>query len=200
MKSFFILIHAGTCFKVWGKNTFFGGQGFCSYYMFKTTFSGQKKMWGGTKKIGGHCPRMPPVATGLHSWPSWVRSDRSQVACLPRVTSQIVVAPIKALFAITNCLLLAHLSEGRRKFPATKHTNLRATQRQRQITELLPGRAAHEAVVVVQSHGVEQHEHVAADADRLHVVAPEALEKPAVRTRARTAVKQMRGGFKLDEH
>ena len=88
MKSFFILIHAGTCFKVWGKNTFFGGQGFCFYYMFKTTFSGQKKMWGGTKKLGGIVPECPPwlraCTHGLHECVLTVHRSPAFRASLPK--------------------------------------------------------------------------------------------------------------------
>ena len=49
---------------VW-HNKFLRGQDFCFYYMFETFFSGRNKIWGGTKEIWGHRPRMPPVATGL---------------------------------------------------------------------------------------------------------------------------------------
>jgi len=35
--------------------------------MFKTNFLGTTK-FGGTNNLRGHCPRMPPVATGL-PWP-----------------------------------------------------------------------------------------------------------------------------------
>ena len=41
------------------QNTFLGGHDFCFYHILKTNFSGSKKMWGGTKEIWGHCPRMP---------------------------------------------------------------------------------------------------------------------------------------------
>jgi len=40
------------------KNTFLGGYDFCFDYIFKTNFSGNKKIWGAL-------PRMPPVVTGL---------------------------------------------------------------------------------------------------------------------------------------
>jgi len=33
--------------------------------MFKTNFSGRNKIWGEQRNLGGHGPRMPPVATGL---------------------------------------------------------------------------------------------------------------------------------------
>ena len=43
-----------------GQNTFLGGHKFCFYYIFETKFSGigNKKIWGGTKEIWGHCTRM----------------------------------------------------------------------------------------------------------------------------------------------
>jgi len=47
-----------------GGNTFLLGQDFSFYYVFKTKFSGQKKILG-AQKIGEHCPRMPPLATSL---------------------------------------------------------------------------------------------------------------------------------------
>jgi len=33
--------------------------------MFETNFSEHNKIWEGTKKVWGHCPRMPPVSAGL---------------------------------------------------------------------------------------------------------------------------------------
>jgi len=41
-----------------GENTFLAGQDFNFSYMFKTNFSGHNK-------LGEHCSRMPPLATGL---------------------------------------------------------------------------------------------------------------------------------------
>jgi len=37
----------------------------CLYYVFKTIFSGHNKHLGAQTNLKGHCPRMPPVATGL---------------------------------------------------------------------------------------------------------------------------------------
>jgi len=49
------------------RNTFLGGHEFCFYYIFERNFSGNKKIFGGTKEIWGctapECPS--PVATGL---------------------------------------------------------------------------------------------------------------------------------------
>jgi len=51
-----------------GQNTFLGGHDFCFYYIFKTNFSGNKKIWGVTKEIlGGTTPECSPVAMGLCS-------------------------------------------------------------------------------------------------------------------------------------
>jgi len=45
--------------KFGGEKYILGGQDFCFYHIFETNFLG-------TRKFGGHCPRMPPpVATGL---------------------------------------------------------------------------------------------------------------------------------------
>jgi len=43
---------------VLGVNAFLEGRDFCFCYKLKTKFSGHSKMW-------SHCPRMPPVTTGL---------------------------------------------------------------------------------------------------------------------------------------
>jgi len=50
-----------------GQNTFLGGERFCFYYIFKTNFSGSKKIWGEQKKFRGALPpnATPRVATGL---------------------------------------------------------------------------------------------------------------------------------------
>jgi len=49
--------------------------------MFKTTFYGSNKIWGGTKKFGGYCPWFRPVAMGLLSYKtiSGVRKLRFQL-------------------------------------------------------------------------------------------------------------------------
>jgi len=39
-----------------GQNTFLGGHDFCFYDIFKTNFSGNKKIWGNTKEIWGKLP------------------------------------------------------------------------------------------------------------------------------------------------
>jgi len=52
-----------------GAQYILGGQDFCFYYMLKTNFLGATKYGEAQKKFGGHCPRMPPVATGLNSLP-----------------------------------------------------------------------------------------------------------------------------------
>jgi len=41
--------------------------------MFKTNFSEYNTYWGGTKKFGGHCPRMPPWlrAWSKATFPNW---------------------------------------------------------------------------------------------------------------------------------
>jgi len=50
-----------------GAKCIFRGHDFCFYYIFKTNFSGNTKIWGAQKKFGGHCPECSPVATDLVS-------------------------------------------------------------------------------------------------------------------------------------
>jgi len=54
-------------FRVWGQNTFLGGQDFCLYYLFRTseqTFWTQQNL--GAQKIGGKTgPECPPW---LRAW------------------------------------------------------------------------------------------------------------------------------------
>jgi len=47
-----------------GEYIFSGARFLFFNYVAKTIFSGHNKIWGNTK-LGGHCPGMPPVATGL---------------------------------------------------------------------------------------------------------------------------------------
>jgi len=47
-----------------GHNTFLEGHDFCFYYIFKTKFSGNKKIWGDTKEIWGALPPNAPRGYG----------------------------------------------------------------------------------------------------------------------------------------
>jgi len=38
--------------------------------MFKSKFSGYNEIWSAQNHLGGHCPGMPPLATGL----PWVKN------------------------------------------------------------------------------------------------------------------------------